>query len=159
MRPHSVFIFFVIAFTILAACARKKTDKELNDATKASGLVFYRGKDTLYNPAGGSPHGTFKLKFNATAAAALGPDGKLPANSTFPEGSVIVKEIYANGALDLFAIMKKDSKSKFAAKRWVWGEYKPSGSTVYSVSKSGEACVQCHEGGTPRDLTRSFDLH
>lgn len=138
---------------------KKKTSQQLYKDSTASGLTLYKGKDTIYSPGGGSPHGDFKLKFNATALAALGADGKLPAGSEFPKGSLIVKEVYSGGALTLYAVMKKDNSSRYASNAWVWAEYKPNGDAQYDISKNGAACTACHSTNPNRDLVRSFDLH
>ncbi|MCC6372771.1 MAG: cytochrome P460 family protein [Bacteroidia bacterium] len=152
--------FIILANSILyISCKKKKTNEKLYEDSKSSELSFYKGKDTIYDAKGGSPHGNFKLKFNSTAVASLGSDGKLPVGGNFNEGSLIVKEVYSGNELTLYAIMKKDSKSKFASNKWVWAEYKPNGDVVYNVSKDGKSCTSCHSSGTTRDFTRSFDLH
>lgn len=158
-KTFAVLFFITTLSVIIFSCKKKKTNDELYTEANGGSLVFYKGKDTLYDPKGGSPHGYFKLKFNQTAANALGADGKLPAGETFPEGSLIVKEIYTNNAKSLYAVMKKDRKSKFASNKWVWAEYKPDGEVVINVSREGSDCVSCHTSGTTRDLTLSFDLH
>lgn len=144
---------------LYVSCKKRKTNEKLYEDSKSTDLAFYKGKDTIYGAKGGSPHGSFKLKFNSTAIASLGSDGKLPVGGSFSEGSLIVKEIYSGSELTLYAIMKKDSKSKFASNKWVWSEYKPNGKVAYNVSLEGKACTSCHSSGTTRDLTRSFDLH
>lgn len=159
-KTLGVLSFIILSTSIFyVSCKKKKTNEMLYDESKASDLSFYKGKDTIYGAKGGSPHGNFKLKFNATAVSSLGPDGKLPVGGSFKEGSLIVKEVYSGNVLTLYVVMKKDSKSKFAAKNWVWGEYEPNGDVYYNVSKKGDACISCHTSGTARDLTRSFDLH
>jgi hypothetical protein len=149
----------IAVLTVFAACAKKKTMDSLYDESKSSLLVSYKGKDTLYGPKSDSPHGDFKLKFNRVATASLDPAGVLPAGREFENGAVIVKEVYKNGELDLYAVMKKDPDSKFAANKWVWAEIDADGSSIYSVSKRGSACTGCHLNAPNRDLTRSFDLH
>lgn len=150
----------VMAFAVMdVSCKKKQTNTDLYEESKSAGLSFYKGKDTLYSPAGGSPHGSFKLKFNAAAVSQLDATGKLPTGSSFGDGALIVKEVYSGNTLTLYAIMKKDSKSKFSSKGWVWAEIEPNGKVRYDVSKKGEGCVSCHSGGNPRDFTRSFDLH
>lgn len=141
------------------SCKKKKTNTNLYEESKDPGLLFYKGKDTLYSPAGGSPHGTFKLKFNAAAVSQLDAAGKLPPGSSFSDGALIVKEVYSGNTLTLYAVMKKDSKSKFSSKGWVWAELQPNGKVRYNVSKKGEGCVSCHSTINHRDFTRSFDLH
>lgn len=160
-KKYSVTILLFVAVMLVAilSCKKKRTNQDLYEETNSSDLIFYKNKDTIYAPAGTSPHGHFKLKFNQTAANALGADGKLPVGETFPEGSLIVKEIYNNGTKSLYAVMKKDRKSKFASNKWVWAEYELNGDVKIDVSRTGKDCVDCHLGGNPRDLTLSFDLH
>lgn len=150
----------VLATSVLyVSCKKRNTNEKLYEDSKSSELSFYKGKDTIYSAKGGSPHGSFKLKFNPAAVASLGADGKLPVGGSFSEGSLIVKEVYSGNELTLYAIMKKDSKSKYASNKWVWAEYKPNGRVAYNISSDGKGCVSCHLSGTTRDLTRSFDLH
>ena len=154
-----LFTLPILFFIVISSCKKEKhTNEDLYEESKASGLTFYKNKDSILSPAGGSPHGTFKLKFNSAATVAFDSNGKLPAGGTFPNGSLIVKEVYSGGQIILYAVMKK-SDSEFAANGWLWAEYKPDGGTEYSVSKKGGACTSCHSGSTNRDLVRTFDLH
>ena len=131
----------------------------LYEESKSSSLVYYQGKDSIRTPQGGSPHGDFKVRFNDIAAASLGADGRLPVGSEFNNGALIVKEVFKNGVLDLYAVMKKDPESKFAASKWVWAEFDRDGKSIYNVSRRGSGCTGCHTSGTHRDLVRIFDLH
>jgi hypothetical protein len=141
-------------------CAKKKTTEKIYSESTSTSLYLYKGKDTIYHPAGTSPHGNFNLNFNQTPHDAFGVDGKLPVGQTFPEGSLIVKEIYdANNQLIVYAVMKKDRKSKFANHKWIWAEYNADGSSKVSIAREGKDCVDCHTSGITRDLTLSFDLH
>jgi hypothetical protein len=156
---RSLVILAILSSTFYVSCKKKKTNEKLYEESKASDLTFYKGKDTIYGAKGGSPHGNFKLKFNAAAIASFGNDGKLPAGGSFKDGALIVKEVYSGSELTLYAIMKKDSKSKYAKNGWVWAEYEPNGDVYYNVSDKGKGCTGCHSTGTSRDFTRSFDLH
>ena len=157
IRISTVFMF--ATFLLYISCKKKKTNDKLYEESKSSDLTFYKGKDTIYNAKGGSPHGNFKLKFNSQATASLGNDGKLPVGNNFSEGSLIVKEVYSGNELTLYAVMKKDSKSSYASNNWVWAEYNPNGEVVYNVTELGKSCTGCHSSGTARDFTKSFDLH
>lgn len=155
---NQLLVLATLALTF-ASCQKKKLNEELYESSKATDLQFYKNNDTIYSGAGSSPHGSFKLKFNGIAVAALGADGKLHTGATFPNGSVIVKEVYTDGVPSLYVVMKKDSESKFQGENWVWGEYKLDGTTVYSVADKGASCISCHSTGTNRDFVKSFDLH
>lgn len=167
MKSHSILKIsasrLVIALVLLlilgVSCRKKKTNTNLYDESQSSGLSLYKGKDTIYSPAGGSPHGNFKLKFNDNATSKLDGSGKLPTDGSFDNGALIVKEVHSGNEPTLYVVMKKDSKSKYSSKGWLWAEYEPGGKIVYDVSKKGEACTSCHSGSVNRDLTRSFDLH
>lgn len=159
MRNTYLILVLSLSSLLIYACKRKKVNERLYEETISSDLTFYNSKDTIYSAKGGSPHGSFKLKFNAIANAVLGADGKLPQGSSFPEGSLIVKEAYSGNELVLYAIMKRELDSKFSKDKWVWAEYEPNGDVVYSVSLKGKACIDCHKSGLSRDLVRAFDLH
>jgi len=83
----------------------------------------------------------------------------LPAGSAFAHGSVIVKEIREQGATTLLAVMMKEPASADAAGGWLWAEYKPDGSVVFSIRSRGDGCVPCHsrERGPRNDLVRTFE--
>jgi hypothetical protein len=160
MKKTTIVLYTSLFILIgLIACKKNNINEDLSKAAKKTDLTFYQNKDTIYDAKGGSPHGQFKLKFNSVALANLGADGKLPVGGTFSEGAIIVKESWVNGSLALIVVMKKDSKTKYNANNWLWGEYNPDGSTKYSVAEKGKNCTGCHSAGTNRDLTKSFDLH
>lgn len=101
-----------------------------------------------------------RVSFNSVAAGAL-QGGRLPAGATFPTGSIVFKEIKpgATAATTLYAVMVKDIGSSLAGNGWLWAEYGPSGSVIYSVNSRGGACTSCHrrEQGPRNDLVRSFE--
>lgn len=159
------FTLFTLFSVILIFQSCKKDDITNVDEDQVFFEEYQKATLTAFRDSGllsgvsPSPHGSFKLYFNGTAQAALGTDGNLPMGETFPEGSMIVKEIYSNGSPSLIALMKKEAGNAQVASGWVWGEYGPSGNTVYSAGKKGIGCTGCHGGGTNRDLVRTFDLH
>lgn len=101
-----------------------------------------------------------RVSFNAVAASAL-QGGRLPSGATFPNGSIVFKEIKpsASAATTLYAVMVKDAGNPLAGDGWLWAEYGPSGSVTYSVNSRGGACTSCHrrEQGPRSDLVRSFE--
>jgi len=152
---------FILSCIVIAAYACKKetdTDRALYDETIQSGYVYYQNA-ALLPGLGNSPHGSFKLRFNAIAAAALDSTGELPVGSTFPDGSIIVKDVYSGSNITLYAVMKKDASNSDAGDGWLWAEFEPNGKTIISTSKKGNSCIGCHSGNTNRDLTNTFDLH
>ncbi|CAN5765986.1 hypothetical protein BH11BAC7_BH11BAC7_13610 [soil metagenome] len=155
----AAFAIAVLFFIAIPSCKKTKLNDSIFEEANGSGLSFYKGVDSVFSPAGGSPHGNFKLKFNSKAASVLDVDGKLPAGSSFPDGSLIVKEAFAGSGDMFYAVMKKDSKSKFAAEGWLWGEYKTDGTVINNVKEKGASCTSCHSNSPNRDHVRSFDLH
>jgi hypothetical protein len=121
-------------------------------------LIAYKGGVELEGKAP-SPHGNFVLKLNSIANSVLDQNGKVPDGVSFPNGSLIVKEVIEKGELTLYASMKKDSTNSFAGENWIWGEYKPDGEVYYSVSRKGSGCTGCHGSSPNSDLTKVFDLH
>lgn len=156
-------IFFVAGMGIimLNACRKEKsddTDGLLHNEIIESGYVYFQNGNLL-SSAAPSPHGSFKLRFNPIAFAALDSTGRLPKGSRFPDGSILVKEVYEGGAIKLSVVMKKDPSNKNQESDWLWAEFAINGSPLYSVQKKGQDCIGCHRGGLSRDLIRTFDLH
>ena len=101
-----------------------------------------------------------RVSLNARALSAL-QNGRLPAGSRFPDGSILVKQVRSSaGAPDtLYAVMYRDGTNTLAGNGWVWAEFGPSGSVAYSVSNRGAGCTGCHllERGPQNDLVRTFE--
>lgn len=164
MKPTTLLLPIAMLLLVAFSSGCKKAEATAEDdtiiaETLAGNLLYYQGNNTTLAGAGNSPHGQFKLLFNQTAWAALDSTGKLPVGNTFPEGSLIVKEIIKNGSTDLYAVMLKKPSSSNAGAGWLWNEFEPNGDIVISISDKGDACISCHRGNTNRDLTNSFDLH
>jgi hypothetical protein len=135
------------------------TDAELYErAVSPSGYVYFNG-GLLLAPDPASPHGSFKLRFNDLAASALDANGRLPVGHIFPNGSMLVKEVYEGGNLVLYAVMRKDPSSPNAGNGWLWAELGPAGEAAFTVKRRGDGCISCHSTSPNRDLTRTFDLH
>lgn len=101
-----------------------------------------------------------RVSLNNTAAGAL-QGGRLPVNGRFPDGSIVFKEVKtsASAATSLYVVMVKDAANSLAGNGWLWAEYNPSGTTVFSVNNRGSACTSCHmrERGPQNDLVRTFE--
>ena len=110
-------------------------------------------------PASSAHQPIIRVGLNATAASAL-QSGRLPAGSSFPDGSIIVKEVLgSNGLVNLYAVMYKDSRNPLAGSGWLWAELRPAGSADYSVRNRGAACTSCHglDQGPHNDRVRIFE--
>jgi hypothetical protein len=101
-----------------------------------------------------------RVSMNATALSVL-QDGRLPAGSAFPIGSVIFKEVLASeaGAASIYTIMLKDPTNPLSGNGWVWAEYRPDGGVAYSATNRGGACTSCHSlaQGSRNDYVRTFE--
>ncbi len=125
------------------------------------GYTYYIGTPGITAGAGNSPHGFERVRFNPTAYASLDSIGKLPAGTSFPTGSLIVKEIYssASGSIIQYAVMKKDPGNANSGSGFLWAEFKTDGSVSSGTSNKGSGCIGCHSGSANRDLVRIFDLN
>lgn len=147
---------------VLSGCKKDDSpDVTLYNETIANGYTYYTGTTGITAAGGNSPHGFMKVKFNNIAQQSLDGSGKLAAGEVFPQGSIIVKEIYTdvNGSLELYAVMKKDASATDAGSGYLWAEYEPDGKVLFSVSRKGDGCISCHSQAPNRDLVRTFDIH
>ena len=127
------------------------TDRDLYEMAKqTTGFHWYRNSDGL--EAGtdslGSQHGFpyFRARFNTEAATQLNESGKVKEGATFPEGSLIVKELYnADESLGVYAVrLKMAGHTDSDPKGWVWGYINADGSVREPASNKGNACITCH---------------
>jgi hypothetical protein len=159
-----IFAILVSTSLILLIASCKKEDKNLdeelyNETKSAGGFIYYKGDNTVLQSSTASPHlGYFRVRYNASAYSALTDTGKLPVGGSFPEGSIVVKELYTTltGELKMLAVMKKSSKPQ-AGEGWLWSEYNADGSVVVPASEKGKSCISCHSTNA-RDYNRLFDL-
>lgn len=154
-KLKSIFILstlFVSIWTIYS-CKKEKqatgTDKELYDMAKTtSSFIWYKNSDELLNKSSGSahPYPFLRTRYNAVAATKLDANGKIFIGELFPEGSLIVKELYENATtLGRYAILYKKSASADAdAKGWVWGYINADGTVAEAASRRGSSCISCH---------------
>ncbi|CAN5537748.1 hypothetical protein BH11BAC2_BH11BAC2_03070 [soil metagenome] len=167
MKNYLTITTILIIFIVFSQSCKKKdeaspdADKMLFSLVGESGYTYYVGTPSITPGVGNSPHGFERVRFNAIAQAALDATGKLPVGSTFPTGSVIVKEIYssATGVINQYAVMKKDPSSSVAGNGYEWAEFNPDGSNTFTTGNKGVGCISCHSGAGNRDLVRTFDLH
>ena len=167
MKSCIYIILAVVTFLPLISCVYHKldspssspiTDAILFEEINEGGFEYYQGGATLL-PASASPHGNFKLRFNQEALSSLDATGELPDGGVFMNGSVIVKEVYVNNVLTIYAVMKKAPSDVNAANGWLWSEYLPDGRASYGIALRGNVCTSCHDDSPNRDFVRSFDFH
>jgi len=133
----------------------------ITETSPYAGYPLFPGVDSV---ASGTLNGStahqpmVRVSLNPAALGSL-PADTLPAGGSFARGSIIVKEIRETGATTLLAVMMKEPDSPDAAGGWLWAEYGPDGSVVFSIKRHGDGCVPCHsrEQGPRNDLVRTFE--
>ena len=127
----------------------KGIDKELYEMAKnADGVTWFKNSSALLNKSAGSghPQPLLRTRYNSEAASVLDANGLILSNATFPEGSLVVKELFESAnSLARYAILYKKSGSADAdANGWIWGYINSDGSVAESATKKGSACISCH---------------
>lgn len=160
-----VFVFIAFAITgYIFLLSPKKTAEDENLykwISSEKDYVYYQNSPEILPTTEETEraHDNFmRVRFNYKAASVLNSDGHLPKGVSFPDSSVIVKEIYSEktGAAEILAVMVKLKGAPNSNKDWLWAEYSPTGEVEYSVSKNGKACVSCHK--STYDNVRIFEL-
>jgi len=162
-KPITFVSFLLVGMWIFHSCTKEKntnnndnndnmfesTDKMLYDMSKSTnGFTWYKNSNALLETSSGSAHpGSFlKTRYNTVAATKLDGTGKIMEGVSFPEGSLIVKELYENSTkLIRYAILYKKSNSPDAdEKGWVWGYINADGGIALAASAKGSGCKGCH---------------
>jgi hypothetical protein len=137
------------------------TDAELSTLARATtGWTYYRNRpDTLLRSTqSGHSEARLRTRYNAKAAAQLDPTGKVRAGASFPDSSLVVKELIIGSTLSRYAVMYKLRGSANAGSGgWLWAYYAPNGTAQIAITARGQACVGCHSSGI--DQTRMNDSH
>lgn len=126
--------------------------------------VLFPNADSVVSGAlnGSSAHQPrVRVSMNARAFNAL-RNGRLPNGASFPDGSIIFKQIRTGSdSVVLYAVMYKDRTNPFAdsTSGWLWAEFTPQGVPFISLMQRGRGCVGCHarEQGLQHDLVRTFE--
>ena len=120
----------------------------LEMAKQSSGFVWFGNSDTLLPKSSGTGHSEplLRTRYNDVAAAMLDADGRILPGATFPEGSLVVKELYEDAStLGRYAILfKQPSHPDADADGWVWGYILANGSVALPASSKGSGCRGCH---------------
>lgn len=155
-RKLGSIISFLIGVAVLFAtvqCDKEEEatgiDKELLDMVKViNGFTWYKNSDELLDRSSGSAHDYpyLRTRYNSIAATQLDENGKILEGAVFPEGSLVVKELYSNTTtLGRYAILYKQSGNTYAdANGWVWGYINTDGTVAESATKKGASCISCH---------------
>lgn len=153
LKVQVVLAIGILAIMATSSCKKEEeptaTDKKLYEMAKATeGFTWFKHSDELLNKSIASGHSQpyLRTRYNSIAAANLDSVGRIKQNSTFPEGSLIVKELYSNETtLSQYAILYKETGNPSAdAKGWVWGYVSADGTVSEPSSNKGSACISCH---------------
>jgi hypothetical protein len=153
--PVTLFtLLLLIAGTIMTdSCTKENAaggiDKELFDlAQQTGGFTWYKFSDTLLDMSSGSGHSQpfLRTRYNSVAASQLDTSGKILTVAVFPEGSLVVKELYDDpNTLARYAILyKKPADSNADVNGWIWGYIDADGTVAEPASNQGSACISCH---------------
>ena len=89
-------------------------------------------------------------------------DGKIPKDVKFPDGSLVVKDIYSSDKKEIvgYSVMKKDSKHADQAEGWLWAEFSTSTGSYFNISitEKGSRCLGCHNNASV-DRVQTFLVH
>ena len=169
-------LFFAAAMFVLFSCKDEGDQPPAADGTISTDAQLFAlitqqqpfGSYALFPRADSVTSGTLngshahqplvRVSMNATALGALQND-TLPVGSSFPDGSIIFKQIMSGGQTTLYAVIYKDGDNSLAGNGWLWGEYEPDGDAFVSMTARGSGCVGCHalERGPQNDFVRTFE--
>jgi len=126
-----------------------------------SGFIPYKNSSDTLLRATTSGHTEPKLRtlYNSKAATQLDAQGKVKTSPEFPDSSLIVKElINSDGTLSRTAVLfKLRTAANKDSNGWLWAEYSPTGTALYTVDNKGAGCISCHSSGV--DYTLMNDAH
>lgn len=152
-KPLSMLVFIVATFLLVSGCKKddepEGIDLEMyNMARMTDGFTWYKNSPDLLDRSNGSGHSQpfLRTRYNTIAAAMLDSAGKVSTGAEFPEGSLVVKELYENSStLYRYAILFKKAEDPYADDNgWVWGYIDADGSVAEPASKKGTSCINCH---------------
>ena len=128
----------------------------LNSTTTWTRYKF--SSDTLQR-ASNSGHSEPRLvvRYNAKAATQLDANGKVNSNPSFPDSSLIVKDLITSDQLSLTAVMMKLPSSRYNSAGWLWTEIETNGTPRFSITSRGSGCIGCHATGL--DYTQMNNAH
>lgn len=141
--------------------AAEITDAQLSALARATaGWTYYKNRpDTLLRSTqSGHSEARLRTRYNAKAATQLDAAGKVRAGASFPDSSLVVKELIVGNALSRYAVMYKlRGAANAGSGGWLWAYYAPNGTPQIAITARGGVCVGCHTSGI--DQTRMNDSH
>lgn len=159
-------VFAPLLFVAAVACSDSSagpdtdlTDADVSSLARSTGpWTFYKNRaDTLLrSQVSGHSEARLRTRYNSIAATQLDANGKVRTGASFPDSSMIVKELIVGNKLERFTVMLKRNSTNAGA-GWLWAEYAPDGTALVSLMAKGRACTGCHVTGI--DYTRMNDGH
>lgn len=157
----------IVAISYFSSCRKDKAPVGIDGdlfgmAQKTSGFTWYKNSAALLDKSSGSghPQAFLRTRYNSVAATMLDSSGVIKDSIQFPEGSLIVKELYKDAStLSRYAVLYKNSSHEDAdTKGWVWGYINADGSIAETAINKGKACINCHSqpGNIDYMLMNSF---
>jgi hypothetical protein len=150
------------ALIALVACKHEETEDPIDAdllelAMDDVDYTWYKESDALLPRSSGSGHAQalLRTRFNTIASSVLDTNGQVRPDTTFPNGSVIVKELFEDAnTLSQYAILYKKPSHPYAdADGWVWGYVRPDGEVREPSRNKGSACRGCHGQANNIDFT------
>lgn len=162
---YTAFVLWLIAVSCVNDKSERAviTDSGLYEISKnEAGFQYFKMNPDTLSAHRESPHGSnVRIRFNNIAVSAMNDSISDIRGDRFPDGSLIVKEIYdfPGDDLNLLSIMYKSSNDPAAGAGWLWNEVGPNGEVIYPVARKGDGCTGCHSAPGNRDFIRTFSLH
>ncbi len=156
MTKSSLFLFSLLTLTLFSACKKDRSvsgfDAELFEkAQRKDGFVFYNLSTEYLNTPKQAGHKSIYLrtKYNDLASSILNENGGIIDGINFPDGSLIVNEMYTiKGEPDKYAVLFKDPKNDYADQNgWVWSYFNADKTIIEPTSRKGTSCIACHSKG------------
>ncbi|MBC8086146.1 MAG: hypothetical protein H7Z40_02705 [Phycisphaerae bacterium] len=121
--------------------------------------AFYKRSPTpIARSSQPHPEARALVRYNTRAATQLDAAGKVRSGASFPDSSIIVKELLNGSTVATYAVMMKLAVSASAGPGgWIWAEFGPTGTVKFPVGSRGSACTSCHVAGI--DYSRMNDTH
>ena len=131
------FYISLLVFFLITSCVSDKeegpivSDETLfNLAQNVSSFTYYKNNTDTLIADQSSPHRPFvRIRFNPKATAVMNNSIDNLSINSFPDESMIVKEVYSQkgGSLIRYAIMYKLRNAANSGSEWVWSEIKSNG--------------------------------
>ncbi|CAN5693810.1 hypothetical protein BH11BAC1_BH11BAC1_06040 [soil metagenome] len=147
-------ILLVLFFSVyLISCTKDKYEDRINYelflmAKGTVGFKWYLNSDVIKPKSSGSGHSKpfLRTRYNSVASTQLDSTGQIIPGSIFPEGSLVVKELFDDATtLGRYAVLfKKTGDANADAKGWIWGYINADGTIAEPSSNKGKACSGCH---------------